>query len=282
MRSAHLTRGWLPTLREASAASLRLYCFHHAGGSPSMYRDWSSRLSRDVEVVPVLLPGRGLRLREEPYTSMAPLVDDVLAAITPTLDRPFALFGHSMGALVAFEIAHALRRTGAIEPSHVFVSACAPPHRHAAVDRRRHDLDERRLIDLVRHLNEGGDSILDDTGIIRRRLPLLRADLAVCETYEWDERAPLDCPLTVYGAVNDPIVPVPELDEWRAYTAASFLRRIFAGGHFYLMERARDPMMRLLGRELDVLLDRVAELERSAAGASAGCAGSSARARSTI
>ncbi len=259
-----MRRGWLPTLREASSARLRLYCFHHAGGSPSIYRDWSTQLPADVEVVPVLLPGRGLRLREEPYTSMAPLVDGVLAAIEPTLDRPFAFFGHSMGALVAVETAHALRRAGRDEPLHVFVSACAPPHRHAAPERRRHDLDERRLIQLVKHLNGDGDGILDDTAIIRRRLPLLRADLAVCETYEYDERRPLDCPLTVYGALGDPIVTVPELDEWRDYTAASFLKRVFPGGHFFLIERARDQMMRLLGRELDVLIDRHTQLERSA------------------
>lgn len=259
-----MRKSWLPTLREASAAELRLYCFHHAGGSPSMYREWSTLLSGDIEVVPVLLPGRGLRLREEPYTSMAPLVDGVLAAITPTLDRPFAFFGHSMGALVAFETAHALRLSGGDEPLHVFVSGCAPPHRHASLDRRRHDLDERRLIQLVKHLNAGGDAILEDTAIIRRRLPLLRADLAVCETYRWDERGPLQCPLTVYGALDDPIVSVAELDEWRDYTAASFLKRVFPGGHFFLMEGARDQMMRLLGRELDVLLDRLARLERSA------------------
>ncbi|HSN24945.1 MAG TPA: alpha/beta fold hydrolase, partial [Kofleriaceae bacterium] len=218
----------------------------------------------DVEVVPVLLPGRGIRLREEPYTSMAPLVEGVLDAIVPALDRPFAFFGHSMGALVAFEIAHALRGARRAEPSQVFVSACAPPHRHAAPDRRRHDLDEPRLIQLVKHLNAGGDAILEDTAIIRRRLPLLRADLAVCETYQVGDRRPLGCPLTVYGAINDPIVTVAELDEWRDYTAASFLKRVFPGGHFFLMESARDQMMRLLGRELDVLLDRHARLERSA------------------
>jgi len=257
-------KSWLPTLREASAARLRLYCFHHAGGGPSLYREWSADLPRDVEVVPVLLPGRGLRLREEPYTRMAPLVEGVLAAIRPTLDRPFAFFGHSMGALVAFETAHALRRAGDAGPLQVFVSGCAPPHRHAAPERRRHDLDEPRLIELVKHLNAGGDAILEDTAIIRRRLPLLRADLAVCETYVLGERRPLACPVTVYGALHDPIVTVDELDEWRDYTTASFLKRVFPGGHFFLMESARDQMMRLLGRELDALVDHHAWLERSA------------------
>ncbi len=257
----------LPTLRERSTARLRLYCFHHAGGSPSTYRDWSPELPGDVEVVPVLLPGRGLRLREQPYTSMAPLLDGVLTAIEPTLDRPFAFFGHSMGALVAFELAHALEASGGVGPLQVFVSACAPPHRQTAPERRRHDLDDGSLIRLVKLLGGGGDWSLDDTDIIRRRLPLLRADLAVCETYEVGDRAPLGCPLTVYGAVNDPIVSVTELDEWRDYTAASFLRRVFPGGHFFLMEHARSQMLRLLGRELDVLIERHGDpmcLERSA------------------
>ncbi len=257
----------LPTLREQSAARLRLYCFHHAGGGPSTYRDWSADLPGDVEVVPVLLPGRGLRLREQPYTSMRRLVDGVLAAIRPTLDRPFAFFGHSMGALVAFEIAHALRASGDTVPLQVFVSACAPPHRHTAPERRRHDLDDGSLIQLVKLLNAGGEWSLDDTAIIRRRLPLLRADLAVCETHEFGDRPPLDCPLTVYGAINDPIVSVGELAEWRDYTAASFLKRIFPGGHFFLMEQARCQMLRLLGRELAVLIDRHGEpmyRERSA------------------
>lgn len=261
-----IARRGLPNVRETSHARLRLYCFHHAGGSPSIYRDWSSHLPDDVEVVPVLLPGRGLRLREQPYTSMAPLVEDVLEAIQPTLDRPFAFFGHSMGALVAFETAHTLRLSGGAEPLHVFVSACAPPHRHAAPERRRHDLDERQLIQLVKHLNAGGDASLDDTAIIRRRLPLLRADLAVCETYELGDRRPLDCPLTVYGASHDPIVTVEELDEWRDYTDASFLKRVFAGGHFYLMERAKDQMLRLLAREIDVLVERHGELRLAGSG----------------
>jgi surfactin synthase thioesterase subunit len=198
-------------------------------------------------------------LREAPYTSMAPLVEDALAAIAPTLDRPFAFFGHSMGALVAFETAHALASAGRAGPLQVFVSACAPPHRQAAPERRRHDIEEGRLIQLVRELNAGGDASLDDTAIIRRRLPLLRADLAVCETNELGDRGPLACPLTVYGALADPIVPVAELDEWRTYTAASFLKRVFPCGHFFLMEQARHQMMRLLGRELDVLIERHGE-----------------------
>src|SRR3569623_1996176 len=117
-----------------------------------MYREWSADIRSDVEVVPMLLPGRGLRLREEPYTRMAPLVEGVLAAIRPTLDRPFAFFGHSMGALVAVEPAHALRRAGDAGPLQVFVSGCAPPHRHAAPERRWHALDEPRLVELVRRL----------------------------------------------------------------------------------------------------------------------------------
>jgi surfactin synthase thioesterase subunit len=187
---------------------------------------------------------------------MAPLVDEVAGAVAPRADKPFAFFGHSMGALVAFEVAHALRRGGKAEPLHLFVSACAAPH--LQLDSRRHlrGLSAPELIRLVQALDSGRQEGLEDDGIIGRRLPLLRADLSVCETYAPREDTRLDCPLTTYGGIDDPIVSPADLEAWRDYTTGSCLGHVFRGDHFFLSGSGRLPMLRAFQRELEVLTDR--------------------------
>jgi len=230
---------------------LRLFCFPYAGGTPSVFRDWCHQLSTEVEVVSILLPGRGLRLREPPHREMAPLVRDVSAAIARKLERPFAFFGHSMGALVAFEVAHALRARALPGPSLLFVSGCRAPHLHGT--QRTHELPETGLIEAVRRLGglgkEGGESDL-----LQRKLPLLRADLAVCERYQVGSHEPLTCPITACGAVDDPIVSAESIEPWGEYTRGSCVRRRFAGDHFYLQGEQRGPLLRCLSRELDYLV----------------------------
>jgi surfactin synthase thioesterase subunit len=239
-------------VRSRPAARLRLFCFPYAGGTPSVFRDWRDHVSPEIEIASVLLPGRGMRLHEAPYDAMGPVVREVTDAIERSAERPFAFFGHSMGALVAFEVAHALRARGRRVPLQLFVSACRAPHLHGT--QRTHELPSSRLIAVVRELGSVSEELGGST-LLRRRLPLLRADLSVCERYELSPREPLACPITAFGATGDPLVSTDDLEHWSEYTRGSFVKRVFAGDHFFLHGDHRGPLLRTLRRELDHLAD---------------------------
>jgi surfactin synthase thioesterase subunit len=240
---------WFPMTGARADATLRLICFPYAGGTPSVYRDWEEHLGDHVQVVPVLLPGRGLRLRERPYQSIGPLAGDIATALTEHgLTREYAMFGHSMGALLAYEVACELRERGEAEPRHLFVSGSRAPHLYG--DRADHRLPDEALLRVVRDL--GGLSGSESVGgaYLQRRLPVLRADLGVCENYRWRPRPPLGCPMTAFSATDDPIATPVQVEAWREYTSGSLLRRHLAGDHFYLTGASRHRLLRELRGEL--------------------------------
>lgn len=207
----------------------------------------------------VLKPGRGVRKHEPAFTRIEPLIKSVVTAIEPLLaERQFAFFGHSMGALVAFETARALADRGLPTPLHLFASGSRPPSMYG--QEQTHQLPSARLIKIVRELGSAPPEC-EDTGFLRPRLPLLRADLAVCETYEHPPGATVDCPITAYGGIDDPIVSPDELDGWANHTTASFVRRVFPGNHFFLQGPHRGQLLRALDRELEHLIERRASLE---------------------
>ncbi|MFD5698625.1 thioesterase II family protein [Streptomyces lasiicapitis] len=243
---------------EAAPTGPLLICFSYAGGTPSVYRDWPDLLGPGVTVVPVLLPGRGLRLGEAPYTDMAPLARDVTDALLAAghVHDCYTLFGHSMGALLAYEVACELRERGQPGPRHVFVSGSRAPHLYDGPDGQ--GLGDDDLRQLVHELGALGSG--DEVGrfYLERRLPVLRADLTLCARYRWRPRRPLDCPMTAFSAAGDPIAPRAHVEAWRPYTSASLLHRRVPGGHFYLNGPARLPLL----RELRAELTRTASEER--------------------
>lgn len=211
-----------------------------------IFRTWSDALPADVEVCPVQLPGRGTRLMERPFTRLSPLVEALAQALAPLLDRPFAFFGHSLGALVSFELARQIRRQYGVHPVRLFVSAGqAPqiPHRVPPI----HTLPDKEFLVELRRLNGTPSELLDHEELMDIMLPLLRADFALYETYVYSTEPPLDCPISAFGGLQDHRVSKSDLEAWRAQTSGPFSLQIFPGDHFFLKQPL---LLQALSREL--------------------------------
>lgn len=243
---------WLPILRPNSEARLRLFCFPYAGGSALIYRKWPDWVLPGVEVYPVQPPGRGGRLQETPFTEIEPLVEALAPVIAPFLDKPFAFFGHSMGASIGFELARLLRRDYGKEPLHFFVSARRAPQ-VPNTDPPIHDLPDELLKNELRRLEGTPAEVLEHPELMEVMLPLLRADFSVSEKYMFVPDAPLSCPLSALGGLQDSHVKREDLEAWRQLTTGPFLLRMFAGNHFFL-HTAQNLLLRAVNLELHELL----------------------------
>ncbi len=224
---------WLSGVTETrSAARLRLMCFAHAGGGPSFFRPWRELLPPDIEVCPVVLPGRESRRAELPYTRMEQLVPALFQALWPYAQQPFALFGHSLGAIVAYEIARCFSRNGN-PPQRLFVSgrrAPGAPAWHPPIFR----LSDGDFLSAVNRLGGTPAAVLGQTDLLQLFLPALRADFELNETYLPLAGPALTCPVSALVGNADPEVEPHELDGWRDVTSGPYSLRIFAGDHFYL------------------------------------------------
>lgn len=210
---------------------LRLFCFPHAGGNSSLFGKWPASLPATIEVRSVELPGRQSRFKERAVNQMPLLARTLADELTPSLDLPFALFGHSMGALLAFEIARELRRRRAPQPIHLFVSAQSAPQ----LPRPRtllHLLPNQLFLEqVVQHVPAAA---LRDAELLRMMLPVLRADIALSETYSYSAEPPLACPITATGGLMDYSVNQMQLNAWQVQTAGGFKLLMFRGNHSYI------------------------------------------------
>ncbi len=212
-------------------ADMRLFCLPYAGGSAQVFRPWAGYAPADVEIVPLELRGRGVRFQEPPETRLTPIVAEALDTIGAVADRPFALFGHSMGALAAFEIARGL--AGHPHLRHLFVSACRPPEGRV-FPRLLHRLPDAELLWELRRF-DAASAGLQDEELMAFMLPVVRADLTACEQHQSSGgRGALQCGLTALGGHEDPLVPADALREWGVCTTGRFRIEIFPGGHFFL------------------------------------------------
>jgi surfactin synthase thioesterase subunit/glycosyltransferase involved in cell wall biosynthesis len=214
---------WFPGIE--AVAGPRLFCFPHAGGGAAILSG--------AYVVPVRLPGRESRLAEAPFDRMEPLVSALAAAIAGYLDRPFAFFGHSVGAIVAFELARELRRRGLAQPRMLIASgARAPRYRLGHVPPP--EPSDHELLAELRRLSGTPEELLEDAAARDAILPVLRADTRLYRHYVYQPDSPLEVPIRAYGGTEDPNVTLEHLQGWAAETLASFAVRRFPGGHFYL------------------------------------------------
>jgi medium-chain acyl-[acyl-carrier-protein] hydrolase len=214
-------------------ADQRLVCFPYAGGGVSVFRGWQAELRQNIEVRIVELPGRGALMRTAPFRRMEPLVEATVSALSPFLDKPLAFFGHSMGALVAFEVARTLALRHGVEPRHLFASAHPAPHLPRA-QAPIHDLPEPQFHDELRRRGGTPTEVLNDAEIMRLTSPAVRADFEVCETYRFFPGWPLECPITAFGGDDDRDVTTETLEAWRVHTRAAFNRHSGPGDHFFI------------------------------------------------
>ncbi|GHG93813.1 thioesterase II family protein [Streptomyces lanatus] len=233
--------GWIVAPARRTPPALRLFCLPYAAGAASVYTGWSGALGEHIEVCPVEYPGRQTRWRESPHARLAPLVDELASALEGELDVPYALFGHSMGSLVAFELARELRRRGAGEPHALFVSGGrAPRLRHEQP--RTHDQPDAFVVDRLRRLGGLPGEVCDEPELLELLMPAIRADFAVCETYEYRAEPLLTCPVVAFAGTEDPEVPAARMAPWAEETTGPFVRYELPGDHFFLRP-SRTPLL---------------------------------------
>ncbi|MFG2846316.1 thioesterase II family protein [Kitasatospora sp. NPDC048296] len=242
---------WTRTPLPRPAARLRLFCFHPAGAGPSLFRAWPAALPEDVELVAVQLPGRETRLAEPCLTTYQDAVTRLHAALKPRLDLPYVLFGHSMGALLAYGVARAALRHGDHPPARLLVSGAAGPGSGPTKPGRTRWSDEE-LVASLREMGGTPEAVLADRELLGLVLPTLRADYAVCDSF--DETAgpagtPLTCPVTVFGGLDDTVTPA-ELRRWAAVTTGPTSLHTFPGGHFFLTEESAASVLATISAEL--------------------------------
>jgi surfactin synthase thioesterase subunit len=226
---------WIRRYHPAVPGAVRLVCLPHAGGAASFYRPLATALSRSAAVLAVQYPGRQDRRHEALADTIEHLADQVAVALRPIAGKPLALFGHSMGAIVAFEVARRMRSAGYPAPIRLFASGRRAPSRHR--DERVHSLPDEELIAELTSLGGPNVDLLTAPEIIEMVLPAVRGDYRAIESYRYRTGVPLDCPVTVLTGDNDPLVTVDEARSWGEHTTGATDLHVFPGGHFFVTEQ---------------------------------------------
>ncbi|WP_030793064.1 thioesterase II family protein [Streptomyces sp. NRRL S-920] len=225
---------WLIRFRSAPQARTRLVCLPHAGGSASFYFPMTRTVAPDTDVLAVQYPGRQDRRSEPCLTDLGQLADEVASALEPWLDLPTVLFGHSMGATLAFEVARRLERNPEFTPRRIIASGRRAPSTHR--DESVHKRDDDGIIAEMRLLSGTDPRILADEEFLRMAMPAIRGDYTAIETYRVEPGAKVRAPITVLTGDTDVRTSAEEAAAWRQHTTGDFELHTFAGGHFFLAD----------------------------------------------
>lgn len=249
---------WIVRYQPNDQARLRLFCFPYAGGGASIFRTWPGGLPSDVEVCGVQLPGHETRLGSTAHTRITPLIQGLAQAIAPYLDRPFAFYGHSMGALLSFELARHLRRTSGKLPFCLYLGAYRAPQLPNPNIKIYHLPEE--VFKVVLRADGIPEMILQNEELMQVMLPTLRADFELCDTYEYKEEPPLACPLALFGGLEDVRVSASDLAAWPTHSSAKCSLAMLPGSHFFLHSAQPQLLARI---SQDLVLHSHSTLARS-------------------
>jgi medium-chain acyl-[acyl-carrier-protein] hydrolase len=220
-------------------AKTRLFCFPHGGGGASIYRDWTEYLPNSIELIALQPPGRENRMFEPAMNNLDKLVDNTVSVITSYLDKPFALFGHSLGAKMAFETARELRRRSLPIPSHLFVAGQSAPHL-PLIRPFFHKLPDQQFIQAVKKQYKMiPQPVLENNELLTLMMPALRGDFCMSEQYVYRKESPLECPVTAFSGEDDSEVSPDRLEAWKFETSVQFSSQLFPGDHFFVQSKPK-------------------------------------------
>jgi len=277
--STGIFNNWVTCPRPQPDAKIRLFCLPFAGGGASLYRPWTTQLAPTIEVCPIQLPGRENRYSEKPITDAHQMAQAIAAQMLPFLDRPYAIFGHSMGALLAYEVSRELARLKAKAPEILFVSAHRAPHlprkrallrayevsrelarlkakapeilfvsahRAPHLPRKRallHALPNVQFIESLKQYGGFPEEILNNQEFIDFVLPTMRSDMTLCDLYAFkNEDSQLHTPIEIFAGAGDPEAGPDEMKAWADYSQSGSNLKVFEGGHFFLRSHAKEVL----------------------------------------
>jgi medium-chain acyl-[acyl-carrier-protein] hydrolase len=225
---------WILCPKPNPTANLRLFCFPCAGGLPSSFNAWSRHLWPDIEVCTIQLPGRGKRIQEPSIRNFSVLVQEIVLALKDELDRPFVFLGHSFGALLSFEVIHHLGQQNYPIPKCFFVCSCGSPNRESSSPFIHNLPDPIFVKELSERYQAIPEVLQQDSELLNLFLPSLRADFTLFETYSYQPRMPLSCPINILAGWQDSAISFGDLWNWHRETAKDFNLFLLEGDHFFL------------------------------------------------
>lgn len=235
---------WFLVSRPKKEAEYRLFCFPYAGGSATVYNAWNDLLPDHVELVAIQPPGRANRWNEKLHTSVKEMVDDLISAIPAWLDRPYMIYGHSLGSAVAFETLHALEQRKLRLPLRFFAGARRAPHCPPRIP-PIHDYPLEEFKSEVKKLNGTPDSILENPDIMEIFVPVLRTDLKAAYAYHRAPSSKINCEVSIFGGAGDDKVVQEDLIGWQEHFSTTMDMHIFDGGHFFLEDNKKMVVERI-------------------------------------
>jgi len=233
---------------------MRLFCFPYAGSTAAVFRSWPQYLPSEIELCAVQYPGRGGRLAEPLGEDVVEVMNEIYQDLQPFLKKPFAFFGHSLGALVSYEFARRLQREQQQGPFQLFVSGCSAPHVRM-FDEITYDLPEPEFLAELRRLQGTPEEVLDNAELMQIMMPIIRADFKASQTYKYAPGPPLECPIRAFGGLKDDMVPREEVEAWSEHTAGSFRAQMLPGDHFFL-NTSQSLLTRIIAQELITHLNK--------------------------
>jgi medium-chain acyl-[acyl-carrier-protein] hydrolase len=243
---------WILYHKQNPDARLRLFYFPYAGGGASVFRNWAENIPPQVEVCSIQLPGREYRISEPLFNELLPIIQSLYYVFQSYMELPFIFFGHSLGALICFELIRELRKQNQKGPLFLFVSgARAPqiPNPYPSI----HQLEKVEFIKELRRLNGTNEEVLRHEELLELLLPILRADLKVSETYKYKNEKPLNCKIFAFGGLQDPQINQDEIAGWEKQTDNQFSLKMFPGDHFFLNDN-RKSLLNIINQELIKIL----------------------------